>query len=56
MTWRRKGILCLVVWGGYGWRLVVPYTAAVAPFLYLMFEWIVPVVWYRPVLQFLSVG
>ena len=46
----------LVVWGGYGWPLVAPYAAGVLGFIYLMFEWIVPVVWYRPLLTFLGTG
>ena len=33
-------------WGGYSWRLFVPYAAGAAVFLYVMFEQIVPVFWY----------
>lgn len=38
----------LFVWGGYGWKTVTIYTATLLGFIYLMFEWIVPIVWYRP--------
>jgi putative tricarboxylic transport membrane protein len=38
----------LFVWGGYGWKTVAIYTATLLGFIYLMFEWIVPIVWYRP--------
>jgi putative tricarboxylic transport membrane protein len=38
----------LFVWGGYGWKTVAVYTAILLGFIYLMFEWIVPIVWYRP--------
>ena len=33
-------------WGGYTWRLFVPYSVGAAIFLYIMFERIVPVFWY----------
>ena len=41
--------------GGSGGS-VVTYAAGVLGFIYLMFEWIVPVVWYRPLLTFLGTG
>lgn len=40
----------LWLWGKYSWRLILPFTAIVAGVVYLMFEQLVPVVWYRPLL------
>ena len=41
----------LVLWGGYGWKIVGIYLACLLSFIYLMFEWIVPIVWYRSVIE-----
>ena len=40
----------LVVWGRYGWKVVLPYAVGVWAFMYGLFEWLVPVVWYRSLL------
>lgn len=42
--------LYLVYWGKYSWRLAVPYAAVAGIFLYLMFEWVVPVMWHQSLL------
>ena len=39
--------LYLRIWGGFGWRLIAPYVLASAVFLYVLFNMIVPVLWYE---------
>ena len=43
-------ILYLRLWGGYRWVVVLPYAAAVAGFIHVMFEKVVPVLWYSSLL------
>jgi len=41
-------ILYLKVWGKFGWKLILIYTGCAVAFLLIMFNEIVPVMWYEP--------
>tara|TARA_Y100001934_G_scaffold235816_1_gene286859 strand:- start:454 stop:2478 length:2025 start_codon:yes stop_codon:yes gene_type:complete len=41
-------ILYLRIWGKYSWKLIVIYTLGATAFLLIMFNEIVPVMWYEP--------
>ena len=42
--------LYLRYWGKFSWRLAVPYAAIAGVFLYVMFEWVVPILWHQSLL------
>ncbi len=41
-------ILYLKIWGGFGWKVILIYLICAVAFLLIMFNEIVPVLWYEP--------